>query len=63
MICPLMTRYVEQSRNRGYGEPDVAQGNLVPIECLKEQCQCWVKAHTTGIKRIVHHDAHCGMVK
>ena len=31
-ICPVMSGYIEQSRNRGFGTLDIAQGNFNPIE-------------------------------
>ena len=61
-ICPYMSGYVEQSRNRGFGTPDIAQGGFHPVECMGEQCQCWVREYTTGKKIIKIHEAHCGMV-
>jgi hypothetical protein len=64
MTCPIMSRYIEQTVGMGYGNPDVMQVNFIPVDCLREMCQCWVQEYSTGkwiFKKTT--GAHCGLTK
>lgn len=59
MICPFMSKPVRIKTDQG-SCTQKHEYELMPIQCAKEECACWIKSFQSGNQKDY---SHCGLIR